>query len=167
VQAARGDRVLFADADGATPIEEEQKLTAALATGVELAVGSRLTADSQVVRQRTWRRAVVGRLFAAVARRAFALSVHDTQCGFKMFRHGPAQRLFALSQEDGYLFDIEILALARRLGYRVAEVSINWADRPGSRLSLWRDARLILAGLRRVHRRLKRLQLDYDSTQSV
>ncbi len=166
VQAARGDRVLFADADGATPIEEEPKLSAALAAGADLAVGSRLIADRRVVRQRTWQRAVAGRTFAALARRLFALPVRDTQCGFKMFRHEPAQRLFALAQENGYLFDIEVLALAQRLGYRIAEVSINWADRPGSRLSLRRDLRPILAGLRRVYRRLKRLPVDYDSTRT-
>jgi dolichyl-phosphate beta-glucosyltransferase len=164
VQAARGDRILFADADGATPIDEERKLCAALAAGAELAIGSRLTADSQVVRRRSWGRAVLGRAFAAVARRVFSLSVRDTQCGFKMFRRGPAGRLFALSHEDGYLFDIEILALAQQLGYRIAEVPINWADRPGSRLHLWRDAGRILAGLQRLRRRLKGLQLDYDST---
>jgi len=165
VQAARGDRILFADADGATPIDEERRLSVALAAGAELAVGSRLTADSQVVRRRFWGRAVLGRAFAAVARRVFSLSVRDTQCGFKMFRRGPAGRLFALSHEDGYLFDIEILALAQQLGYRVAEVPINWADRPGSRLHLWRDAGKILTGLQRVRRRLKRLRLDYDSTR--
>jgi dolichyl-phosphate beta-glucosyltransferase len=165
VQAARGDRILFADADGATPIDEERKLSVALAAGAELAIGSRLTADSQVVRRRTWGRAVAGRLFAAVARRTFSLSVRDTQCGFKMFRRRPAERLFALSQENGYLFDIEILAFAQQLGYRVAEVAINWADRPGSRLNLWKDAGMILAGLRRVRHRLKRLRLDYDSTR--
>ena len=165
VQAARGDRILFADADGATPIDEERRLSVALAAGAELAVGSRLTADSQVVRRRTWGRAVLGRAFAAVARRMFSLSVRDTQCGFKMFRRGPAERLFALSQENGYLFDIEILALAQQLGYRIAEVPINWADRPGSRLHLWKDAGMILTGLQRVRRRLKRLRLDYDSTR--
>lgn len=162
VQAAGGDRILFADADGATPIEEESKLARALAEGAALAVGSRLMADRHAVRQRTWQRAVVGRTFAALARRMFALSVLDTQCGFKMFHREPAQRLFALSQENGYLFDIEILALAQRLGYRTVEVPINWADRPGSRLSLWRDGRSIWAGLRRLRDRLTTLHLDYD-----
>jgi dolichyl-phosphate beta-glucosyltransferase len=165
IQAARGDRVLFADADGATPIEEEQRLRTALTAGADVAIGSRLVTDSQVMRQRTWRRAMVGRAFAAVARRLFSLPVQDTQCGFKMFRRAAAQHLFALAQENGYLFDIEILALARQLGLRVAEVPINWADRPGSRLSLWKDSRVILAGLRRVYRRLKRLSVSYDSTR--
>ena len=58
---------------------------------------------------------------------------------------GRGQRLFGLSQETGYLFDIEILALAQQLGYRIAEVPINWADRPGSRLHLWQDAGKILS----------------------
>ena len=116
------DRILFADADGATPIEEERKLTAALAAGADLAVGSRLLADERVERRRTWGRAALGRLFAALVRRMFSLPVRDTQCGFKMFRGACAKRLFALSQETGYLFDIEILALAQHFGYRIAEV---------------------------------------------
>ncbi len=95
VQAAHGDRILFADADGATPIEEERKLSVALADGADLAIGSRLTADSQVVAAELGVRAVLGQAFAALARRMFALSVRDTQCGFKMFRRRPAERLIA------------------------------------------------------------------------
>lgn len=165
VRAARGDRILFADADGATPIEEERRLSAALEAGADVAVGSRLAGDSQVVRRRFWSRAILGRVFAATARSLFCLPVRDTQCGFKMFRREAAARLFALSHENGYLFDIEILALAQQLDYRIAEVAINWAERPGSRLRLCRDAGGILAGLERVRRRLKRLRLDYDGKQ--
>ena len=100
VLAAAGDWILFADADGATPIEEERKLAAALAAGADLAVGSRLIADERVKRRRTWGRAALGRAFAALARRMFSLPVRDTQCGFKMFRSARAQRLFALVPGD-------------------------------------------------------------------
>jgi dolichyl-phosphate beta-glucosyltransferase len=162
VLAAAGDRILFADADGATPIEEESKLSAALAAGADLAVGSRLIADERVERHRTWTRAALGRLFAALVRRRFSLTVRDTQCGFKMFRGACAKRLFALSQETGYLFDIEILALAQHFGYRVAEVPIRWSEQPGSRLSLRKDARAMVSGLHRVRRRIKRLPMNYD-----
>jgi dolichyl-phosphate beta-glucosyltransferase len=164
VSAATGARILFADADGATPIGEAAKLLAALDDGAEVAIGSRLLPDPSVRRRRTCGRSFVGRTFAAVARRMLALSVHDTQCGFKMFRQEAARRLFALSSEDGYLFDVEILALARRLGYRLAEVPITWEDRPGSRLDPWRDPARMLAGLWRVRRRLNTLSFEYDGS---
>src|SRR6187455_1126495 len=82
--AARGRLVLFADADGATPIAEEAKLRAAIGGGAALAIGSRLVADAKVTRERTNERGLGGRVFAAVARRALALPFLDTQCGFKM-----------------------------------------------------------------------------------
>jgi dolichyl-phosphate beta-glucosyltransferase len=164
VVAATGARILFADADGATPIGEAGRLLAALDDGADVAAGSRLLSDPTVHRRRTRGRSFVGRTFAAVARQMLALRVHDTQCGFKMFRHAAAKRLFDLSREDGYLFDVEILALAQRLGYRLAEVPINWEDRPGSRLDPWRDPARMLAGLWRVRRRLKTLVLEYDGS---
>ncbi len=160
--AAQGRRLLFADADGATPITEEAKLAAALKMGGELAVGSRLVAADEVVRQRTWQRALVGRLFAAVARLLLPVGVRDTQCGFKMFLRSQGQLLFRFSRESGYLFDLEVLALATRCGYCVVEVPINWSERPGSRLHLSRDGWRILADLWQLRRRVKRLPVDYD-----
>jgi hypothetical protein len=85
--------------------------------------------------------------------RLFGTPVRDTQCGFKMFRREAALRLFAASQETGYLLDVELLVLARRLGYRVAEVPVNWSEVPGSKLSMARDWRAILTDLWRLRRR--------------
>jgi dolichyl-phosphate beta-glucosyltransferase len=152
--AARGERLLFADADGATPIDEEAKLAAAMSTGAEVAVGSRLVAAGDVTRRRTWTRGLAGRLFARAARRWLRIPVRDTQCGFKMFRREAGRTLFSRSQESGYLFDLELLVLADRLGYRVVEVPINWSDVPGGHLSLRRELGRVLAGLWRLRRRL-------------
>ena len=101
VLAARGDHILFADADGATPIEEEQKLRRPWPAGRTWRSGSRLTADSQVVRHRTWRRAVLGRAFAAVARRTVRAVRARHPVRIQDVPPRPAQRLFALSQETG------------------------------------------------------------------
>jgi dolichyl-phosphate beta-glucosyltransferase len=164
---AAGSQILFADADGATPIAEEWRLREALDAGADVAVGSRLLPGSGIRRQRTWSRAALGRAFALLARTLFHLNIRDTQCGFKMFRRDCARRLFALSHETGYMFDIEVLALARHLGYRVAEVPVHWTEIAGSRMHLWRDTRAILAGLQRVRQRLRRLpphQPDSPST---
>jgi len=152
--AARGDWLLFADADGATPIAEESKLAEAIRSGADVAVGSRLVSESEVTRSRTWFRGAVGRAFAVAARRWLNLTVRDTQCGFKMFRREAGRELFSRSRESGYLFDLELLVLADRLGYRVAEVPVNWSEVAGGHLSPTRDLPTILAGMWRLRQRL-------------
>ena len=153
--AAAGRSLLFADADGATPIDQEAKLSQAVHNGADIAIGSRLISGSDVTRRRTFFRGMAGRLFAGFARRWLRISVRDTQCGFKMFRREVARELFSTSQESGYLFDLELLTLAKRLEYRVAEVPVNWTDIPGGHLSLTRHLGTILIGLWRLRRRLK------------
>ena len=152
--AARGELLLFADADGATPIDQEARLADAIRGDADLAVGSRLVDAAGVTRRRTRTRGLVGRLFAGVARRWLGLSVRDTQCGFKMFRGDVGRKLFSTGRENGYLFDLELLVLAGRLGYEVAEVPINWKDVPGSHLSMARDTGKILLGLWRLRHRM-------------
>ena len=153
ILAARGELLLFADADGATPIEEEKRLRAVIHDGADIAIGSRLVDAGGVTRQRTWPRAVIGRAFAQVARSLLGLRVRDTQCGFKMFRRDPGRRLFELVTEERFLFDLELLMLAERLGHRVVEVPINWYDQPGSRMRMRREMGRILKGLWRLRRR--------------
>lgn len=154
--AARGPLLLFADADGATPITEADKLVAAIGEGAHAAVGSRLAGAAGVTRRRTLSRRLAGRLFAGVARRWLGIPEQDTQCGFKMFRRDVGRKLFSLGRESRYLFDLELLALAHRMGYRVAEVPVNWSEIPGSHLSLWRESPRILSGLWRIARRVRR-----------
>jgi dolichyl-phosphate beta-glucosyltransferase len=155
MQAARGELLLFADADGATPIADEARLAEAIRQGADLAIGSRLLSGSETHRSRTLLRGLAGRLFASLARRTLRLEVRDTQCGFKMFRGDVGRRLFALVHESGYLFDLELLGLAQRLGYRTAEVSINWTEIPGGHFSLARAIPRVLIGLPRLRRRLQ------------
>jgi len=156
MMAARGDTLLFTDADGATPIDHEAKLAAAIRDGADVAIGSRLLPGAGVVRRRTLLRGLAGRLFAGVARWWLKISVRDTQCGFKMFRREVGRRLFSQSHESGYLFDLELLAMAAQLGCRVDEVPINWADVPGGHLSLSRQMGGALVGLWRLGRRQKK-----------
>ena len=126
--AACGRRLLFADADGATPINQELPLSAAIAAGAQVAVGSRLLPAAGVRRERPLGTALLGRLFAALARCQFDLAIRDPQCGFKMFRREAGRQLFSLVRERGFLFDIELLVLAKRLGYATVEVPINWLE---------------------------------------
>lgn len=152
--AARGNRLLFADADGATPIAEEAKLRAALDAGADLAVGSRLLAAPGARRRRALVRGLAGRLFAAWARWWLKIPVLDTQCGFKMFRREVARELFERSFEPGFLFDLELLALAGKRGYQIAEVAVDWAEIPGGHLRLARVLPVILPAMWRLRRKL-------------
>ena len=152
--AARGRRWLFADADGAAPIEEEGRLAEVLAAGADLAVGSRLLGGSDRRRSRNWLRGLVGRLFAGLARSLLRVAVRDPQCGMKMFRAAAGGQLFQRVREPRYLFDLELLVLAQQLGYRCVEVPISWREIPGGHLHLLRDLPGVLAGLWRLRQRL-------------
>ena len=155
VLEASGRFVLFADADGATPIEEESRLRSRLQCGADIAIGSRQVAGVGVRQNRHPLRRLIGKAFAAMAKWMFGLSVRDTQCGFKMFRRQVAAELFPQLREEGYYLDLELLILADRCGYRIEEVPINWADQPGSRMSFARELGPMIGAFRRL-RRLKR-----------
>ena len=138
------------------PIEEHARLAMAIARGADVAIGSRIAPDPVIRRARDWRRQLAGRLFAAAARRMLDIAVLDTQCGFKMFRAPAGRRLFADLREVRYLFDLELLVLARRFGMRVVEVPIEWREVPGGHLHMFRELPRIVAGLWRLRRRLKK-----------
>ena len=132
--AARGDLVVFADADMATPPDELVPLVAAL-RDADAAYGSRIQPDGSDMRhsQPPWRRAL-GRTFHAFASAWVVGPVQDTQCGFKGFRREVARDVFARQLVTSIVFDVEVIYLARRRGYRHAVVPIHWADRRGSRM---------------------------------
>jgi dolichyl-phosphate beta-glucosyltransferase len=155
--ASRGRLALFADADGATPIEAADRLIEALAEA-DVAIGSRLLEAPGMERRRAWHRGLAGRLFAAMARRVVKLPIRDTQCGFKLFRGDVARRLFAQVTQTGYMFDLELLALAQRAGLRVVEVPVPWREVPGGHLSLIRDLPRIVRDLWRLSRQLDALR---------
>lgn len=137
---SQGSLVLFADADGATPIAELTRLEAALTAGADVAIGSRaLHSAETVVRARVYRR-VMGRAFHALVRSLTVRGIGDTQCGFKLFRGAAAHDLFSRMRMTGFSFDVEVLLMAQRQGYRIAEVPVNWTHQPGSRISLVRDS---------------------------
>lgn len=154
--SSRGELVLYADADGATPIEEESRLAAAIRAGADMAIGSRMLRDDQVRRERRLVRGWSGRLFAAVATRLLGLGVADTQCGFKMLRGDLARRLFARVEETGYLFDLELLALAHRAGSRIAEIPIHWTEVPGGHFRPARSLPRIGCELWQLRQRMRR-----------
>jgi dolichyl-phosphate beta-glucosyltransferase len=153
VHAAGGEVLLFADADGAAPIDQIARLMAAIEAGADVAVGSRLLPDAEVQRNRHWFRGLAGRLFAAAARRLLGIAVRDAQCGFKMFRAEAAGRLFRAMREERYLFDLELLLLAAEFQMKVVEVPIHWHEVRGGQMRPWRELPRIVAGLWRLRKR--------------
>ena len=132
--AATGDLVVFADADMATPPSELPKLVAALETA-DVALGSRIQPDGSDMRatQPRYRR-WLGAAFHALASIWVVGDVKDTQCGFKGFTREAARDLFSRQKITSIVFDVEIIHLARRRGYRIAVVPIRWEDVRGSRM---------------------------------
>jgi len=154
MQAAQGEFQLFTDADGATPIQELEQLEAAMNNGADLAIGSRTLAsrDSRYRVQARLHRTLMGNLFNRIVRRLGIGDINDTQCGFKLFRKSVAQDLFSVARIDGYGFDLELLYVAQRRGYRIVEVPINWTDQPGSKVRVVRDGLAMLREMLAVRR---------------
>ena len=148
---AAGQRVLFCDADLATPIEEVEKLIAALDAGADIAIGSRDVKGSQLLKRQSLLREMGGRAFNQIAQALAVPGIHDTQCGFKLFTQSAAQRIFSLCQVDHFAFDVEVLYLAVKvLGLRVAEIPVRWAHQEGSKVRFFRDAIRMVKTLFRI-----------------
>jgi dolichyl-phosphate beta-glucosyltransferase len=143
--ALAGGRLIgFVDADYKTPIEELEKLLPWFDRGYDVVIASRALAESCIE--------VPQPLYRQLGSRAFGIAMHltiglwqlrDTQCGFKFFRGAVARDLFGRQRIDGYMFDVEVLHLAERSGYRIKEVGVRWHDDGDSRLNLvagnWRN----------------------------
>jgi dolichyl-phosphate beta-glucosyltransferase len=136
---AQGELLLFSDADLSAPIEEADKLFGAIAGGADIAIGSRwLRRDLQTQRQPFYRQ-IFGRVFNLLLRITLGLTYKDTQCGFKAFTRDAAEKIFPLQKIERWGFDPELLYLARKLKFKVAEVPVEWAHSEGTRISPLRD----------------------------
>ncbi len=137
VLASRGDPVLFMDADLSTPLSEIPNIIKALSVA-DIVIGSRGQAKSQIKKRPPLFRRLSSSVFdqikyALVGLRRFK----DTQCGFKIFRGPVARQLFAKSQIDRFMFDVEILYLAEKSGLVIREMPVTWADVPDSHVHFW------------------------------
>jgi dolichyl-phosphate beta-glucosyltransferase len=153
--AAGGELRLFCDADGATPITELKRLEAALAAGADVAIGSRVPDGSVSVVARR-HRVAAGRLFNVVAAALGLRGIADSQCGFKAFRAAAAEDLFGRLRTRGFGFDVELLLMAQRRGYRISEVAVNWTDQAGSKSGVLSDGPRMLWDIVIARRRLGR-----------
>src|SRR6266478_4929558 len=136
---AQGEILLFTDADLSSPIEEAEKLFAALENGADIAIGSRwLQSDLQTQRQPLHRQ-LFGRVFNMLLHIILGLSFKDTQCGFKAFTRPAAETIFPLQNIERWGFDPELLYLAKKFKLKAVEVPVAWAHREGTRINPLRD----------------------------
>lgn len=138
--SSHGAFLLFADADGSTAFAELARLENAIASGADVAIGSRAIASDDTVVSAHLHRKYIGRFFNFLVNVLVLPSVSDTQCGFKLFSASAARFLFENQSSDGFSFDVELLLLARRAGLTVAEVPISWRNVAGSKVNLVTDS---------------------------
>jgi glycosyltransferase involved in cell wall biosynthesis len=136
---ALGEVVLFTDSDLSAPIDEAERLFAAIAQGADIAIGSRWLESGRQTHRQPFYRQFFGRCFNAVTRAVMGLRFADTQCGFKAFTRAAAQTVFQLQTIERWGFDPEILFIALQRGYRVVEVPVSWAHDARSRVSYLKD----------------------------
>lgn len=136
---AGGEYLLFSDADLSTPIEEWEQFLKYHQSGFDIVIGSRALQNSNVEIHQGKLRESMGRTFNYVAR-AFAFKgIRDSQCGFKSFTNASAQRLFRLQKINGFSFDVELMFLAQKLGYRVYEAPVTWRNSEQTRVRIFSD----------------------------
>ena len=134
--AARGQRRLMTDADLSTPIEELPRFLARMDEGFDVVIGSRALPGSTIEVHQPWFRENVGRVYNLFVRALALPGLRDTQCGFKLWSARAAREAFSAARLDGFSFDVEALYVARKRGYRIAEIPVVWRNDAASRVGL-------------------------------
>lgn len=138
VLEAKGEWTLFTDADLSSPIAELEKLwTAVQSQQAKVAIGSRAMDRSLVGVHQPATRELIGRIFNFAMRAVTGLPFRDTQCGFKLFETRAAGEVFKRQKLEGFGFDVEVLFIAHKLGYKSVEVPVRWDNVAGTKVSLW------------------------------
>jgi len=159
VPLASGSIIGFADADNKVPIDEFDKFRPYLDDGCPLVTGSRALAKSQVERRQPLYRRIGSKGYYRLMQGVVGLpGIVDSQCGFKFFQREVAVQLFRLQQVNGVAFDVEVLALAHHIGYRIQEVPIRWRDDADSRLQLVSGSIRVLTDMFKIRRYISGLK---------
>jgi glycosyltransferase involved in cell wall biosynthesis len=154
---ARGQIRVMCDADGSMPPEELPKLLAPIiACKAEIAIGSRYVEGAKTDKKQPFYRVLWSRLCNRVIQKSLVPGVRDTQCGFKAFTAEAARDLFRYGRIDGWAFDLEILALARRRGFAIEEVGVEWKDDGRSRVNPLKDMWKVIREALTIRRNLRR-----------
>lgn len=138
--SAKGDWLFFSDADLSTPIEEMDKLLFFLKEGWEVVIASRALPGAKVFPRQPFFRELSGKIFNLMVRTLLLPGIRDTQCGFKGFSREAARKIFRLQTLKGFAFDVEILYIGRKLGYKIKEIPVSWRNSPSSRVKFFRHS---------------------------
>ena len=142
---AVGELILFTDADLSTPIEEIEKLKLYLSDGFDAAIGSRSIKGSEVKSPQPKYRVLMGKTFNLMVRAVVLRGFIDTQCGFKLFKKNCIENVLPEMKIDGFSFDVEMLYIATRNGYKIKEVPVVWIDYKGSKVNpLYDSAKMFM-----------------------
>ncbi|HXX53089.1 MAG TPA: dolichyl-phosphate beta-glucosyltransferase [Thermodesulfovibrionales bacterium] len=145
-----GDIILISDADLSTPIEELEKLLVPYDYGYPVVIGSRGLEGSNIVVRQTWWRESMGKAFNRIVRIFLLREFKDTQCGFKLFHGGIGRKLFRETIIDRFAYDVEVLYLATKAGYKVKEVPVTWLNSPASTVRPVKDSLRMARDLVRI-----------------
>ena len=151
---ARGEIAFFMDADLSTPLPEVERFLARFESEppVDVLVGNRRHPHSAILKRQNFVRRKMGQTFNAVLRAIGGIRLADTQCGFKAFRREAREAIFSRQKLDGFAFDVEVLMLAERLGFKVEDLPVQWSNADGSRVRIVRDSFRMLVDAFRVRR---------------
>lgn len=155
VSAASSDLILLSDADLSTPIEEVEKMLEEIERGYDIVIGSRALKESDIAVRQPWWRESMGRAFNLFVRLLLSLKYKDTQCGFKILRRSCAVELFGKAVVDRFSYDVEILYLAEKSGFKIKEVPVRWINSPASKVNPLRDPLQMMKDI--IKMRLRRL----------
>ncbi|MBG0788479.1 MAG: glycosyltransferase family 2 protein [Anaerolineaceae bacterium] len=161
---ATGEYRFFCDADLSMPIEQVLRFIPPELADVEVAIGSREVAGARRIDEPEYRH-LIGRVFNTIVRWMVLPGLQDTQCGFKCFRGDIADKVFALQTLTGMSFDAEVLFVARKMGYRIQEVPIDWTFDADSRVRLVQDSMRMAFDLLDI--RLNAAKGIYDAQSEV
>lgn len=146
--SAQGDYRLFADADNSTVIDHVEKFFPFFTQGYDIVIGSRRLKDSVIAVKQPWTRDFLGGIFRLIVHTLMPLGVKDSQAGFKMFSKKAAETVFPKQTIFRWAFDVEILAIAKKLGFRIKEIPIRWVNDTGSHVKLSGMVRMLFEVLR-------------------
>jgi len=147
---AKGKYILFSDADLSTPISEAGKLLIWLYRGYDIAIGSRKLPQSKIEVRQSILREIAGSVFNMIVQTLILQGVKDTQCGFKCFTRKSAKHIFREQRLNKFSFDVEVLYLANKYGYKIKEVPVRWLNSSGTTIRLMRDSLKMFLDLLKV-----------------
>ncbi len=151
VSQGRGQYLVLSDTDLSVPIEEIVKFLPPALNGYDVAIASREAPGAERIDEPYYRH-LMGRVYNLLVRLAAVPGIQDTQCGFKAFRREVARQVFPLQTIEGWGFDVEVLFIARRLGYQIVEIPVRWYYGRESKVKPVKDTLCMVRDLLQVRR---------------